>query len=247
MMSNKSKDYLDELYNEVHNTANNVSLCSLYSFIVQIKNECPELKDYRETLYVDIKHFIDEYVANISLQERDFGYDVVNVEKIDKHIMICSIAKQRNELYRYASLALSSHGFHEESDHFKNSSLIGRSVSLLRTGNFMQKCRGTLSLIANNVWICIVTIVVVFIIHYMILLPVASSEHAVFLISYSGYSGNFYLNHLLNLLAYLFGVNDTLFCKPTGGTGILISVVLQLFYVLFGGSVLIETLKKYIK
>lgn len=245
MMSNKTKHYLDELYHKVHDDANVVSLCSLYSCIVQIKKESPELKDYRETLYVDIKHFIDEYVSNVSQQEKEFGYDSVDMGKIKKHIMICPDAKQRNELYRYASLALTTHGFVEESEHFKYMSSIGRSTSLLRSGTFLQKCKGIVSLIVNNLWFCLITVVIVFSIHYILLLPFSSPEQAIFEINYSSYAENLYMNHLLNLLAYLFSVNDTLFCKPLSAIGILLSVVLQIFYLLFVGGSLIEMLKKY--
>ena len=86
MVQNRIKNYLDELYTKIQDDTNIVSLCSLYSYVIQIKSEHMELKDYNETLYVDVKCFIENYVANLSQQGKDYGYDAVDVGKIIQHI-----------------------------------------------------------------------------------------------------------------------------------------------------------------
>ncbi len=246
MVQNRIKNYLDELYTKIQDDTNIVSLCSLYSYVIQIKSEHMELKDYNETLYVDVKCFIENYVANLSQQGKDYGYDAVDVGKIIQHINICPNTNLRNRLLYHASSILKTYSYEKESEYFKNVSSRVKAIYLIRTGNLLQKLQGLISLIINNVGYCLLIAFTIFIVHYIILLPCSSIDYAFFEIGYSFYADNFYLNHLLNLLAYLFGVNETLFCKPLNGTGLLLCAVLQIFYVLFVGGVLLDTIKKHL-
>ena len=246
-MSNNAKYYLSKLYKSVYGCSDAVSLCSSYSDILQIKHDNPELANLKNSVYVDIKCFIEEYVSMVSHEKRDFGYDSVDLSKIDKFISFCPDANRRIELFRYASIQLSSRGFLQEAEYCNKKHVKGRAISHINRSDFPHKLKGILSLIINNVWLCLLLVAMVLLLHYVILLPYSAANYAIFEISYSTYVDNFYLNHLLNFIGYLFGINESPFCKPLGFTGILLIVCLRLFYMLFVGGTLVDILKKCIR
>lgn len=246
MKSKNIKYYLDKLYNCVQGCSDAITLCSSYSVILQIKHDNPSLASYNEPLYIDIKCFIDEYVSMVSHQRRDYGYDAVDVKKMETFIITCPDANQCKELFRHAYIQLSEKGFIHESEYFKEKYIASRAMLQIRNGNFRQKLIGVVTFTVNNSWLYLFILAVVVILQYVILLPCSAPEQAIFEISYFNYANNFCLNHFLNLLAYLLGINETLFCKPISAVGMLLTICFQLFYIVFVGGLAVDILKKKI-
>lgn len=246
-MSNCAKIYLDRLYQSIEGCSDAVALCSAYSDILQIKHDNSDLETHKNSIYVDIKCFLEEYVTMIGHEKREYGYDSIDQNKVEKFISFCPDVNQRIALFRHAYKQLSSRGFDLEADYFNDKFVTGSAILQIKHGDLLQKLHGVVSLTINNLWICLFVVAVVFVLHYIILMPCSTDDRAVFEISYSSYSDNFYVNHLLNLLSDLFGINGTLFCKPLGVIGMIINICLKLFYLIFVGGVLTDVIKKNIR
>lgn len=247
MDEERYKQYIVDLYSRINDNSNAISLCSLYSSMIQIKHDSQTLVNYYQPIYEDIKCFIKEYVTEISNMQKGYGYDVIDMLKIEHMISMCPNAPERNELFKHAFRLLSSSGYIVESEYFTENYNEKNALYALSHGSYKQRFPAFLSLMSQNIWWCLAAVVAVVIIHYVILLPAVSENFILYEINYHSYFENFYINHFFNLFAYLFGISETAFCKPISAMGIFLSILFRLFYLVIVSGLLVNLLLKKLR
>ena len=73
------KETLDNLYDRIVGLEHKQVAYSLYD-IIQLKMVAPELVNYNNTFYKDIKGFIHHYILAVELE--GYGYDSVSINKV---------------------------------------------------------------------------------------------------------------------------------------------------------------------
>lgn len=234
-MNDRITQLLDAAYSKIGNCPNKITIASVLYSIIQIKSKHSEVADYNQSLYVDIKQFIDVYVDGVADSNSDFGYDKVNSDKIIQTIEIIESDKQRIQLWKRAEAELFEHGLTEECN--KMHTYCKKSVikELFNSGSIISWLKGICYLSVYNIWSVVFTIVVVFFVDYAITLPVSTEEFPMFIVEHEQYSDSLYLNHFLTYFASVLDLTNITFCKPGNKIGLIVLLSFKLFYILYGG------------
>lgn len=231
----KAAQSLDVAYSRAENTTGKLTKASILFTIIQIKCQHKMLSDNHQSLYVDIKQYIEVYIDGVMDSGTDFGYDAVNADKIIKAINAIAVEKQKIQLWKRAESELLEHNLTNECNeiraYYKKSVIRDFFASHSPIG--FLKGIGYISV--YNVWSVLITLLLIFIFNYIITLPFSEDENPMFIIEHEAYSENIYWNHLLNYFANLFELTDKTFCKAGNFIGLIVLLVLKVFYVCFGG------------
>lgn len=235
---------LDKLYEEINDSSidNNVNS---YFNIIQIKDSTSDLRSHRQALYVDIKRFIECYVN--SIEKRDFGYDVLNVDKIILAINCISISKERLSLFLHTYKILKNNNFENEAENIIVN-IRKTKLDVLRTEKSKRKHLNVfLHLISYNLMAVFFVLILLFFVSYIIFLPTSKESFAIIDFQYKDFQENFYVNHLLNVICYLFDISDDVQINPINWRGVLLMGIMKLFYVIciinYFYKVILERLK----
>ena len=211
-------------------------------YLIQIKRNMAGNYNGSTTIYIDVKNFIQVYVK--SIENRDSGYDLLKLEKIDKAIDCINFIEQRYALYEYAYRVLKINGFENECDSLK------LKINRLRTLKLKSEKRYVKSFIhkwSYDLKSILITIIVLFIINGVIFLPAPVGWMQVYNINYNTFSAEFLSNHYLNLLGYVTGIEDTLEVTTSSIRGLLLLIFIKFIYILFIGNFLLEKIKAIFK
>ena len=234
-MIDKIAQTLNIAYSKIENSTDNLSIASVLYSIIQIKSRHTEAAGYHQSLYVDIKQFIDVYVDGVVESDSDYGYDKVNTDKIIRTIKAVESDKQRIQLWKRAEAELAEHGLIGECNvirtHCKKSVIKESFTSC----NIISWLKGFCYLSVYNVWTVLLTISFVFAINYVITLPISTEECPMFFIEHEHFSDNLFWNHFLTYFASVLDLTDITFCRAGNIIGILVLLSFKLFYILYGG------------
>lgn len=210
----------------------NYNKASLYYSIIQIKNAQPLTSDIRNSIYLDVKHFIRLYIQ--SIDNRDLGYDIISIDKIKKAINFCANTDERYQLSLLAYRLLKTKGFEEESKNSKT--FVNETKTRLlcsRPYSFGKYFRIILHLSTYNLLSIIASILVIVIFSAIIFLPAPYKSWETFKITYHNYSEIFSLNHFVNIISNLFAVENDFKVETNSILGILTLIAIKLFYIIF--------------
>jgi hypothetical protein len=226
---------LDVAYSRIEDSTNMLTKASVLFMVIQVKCRFRELSAIHQSLYVDIKQYIEAYIDGVMDSGTDFGYDAINTDKIIKAVTAIDVEKQKIQLWKRAEGELLEHNLIDECNeirtYYKKSVICDSFASHSLIG--ILKGIGYISV--YNVWSVIITLLFVFIFNYIITLPLSEDENPMFIIEHEVYSDNIYWNHFLNYFANLLELTDKTFCKAGNFIGLVVLLVLKLFYVCFGG------------
>ena len=234
-MINRITQTLNNAYSKIENCSDKITIASVQYSIIQIKSRHNEVAGYHQSLYVDIKQFIDAYVDGVADNDSDFGYDKVNTTKIIQAIKVINSNRQRIQLWKRAEAELAEHGLIDECNMIRTcckKSVIKDSFSSCSITKWLK---GVCYLSVYNVWTVIFSIVIVFTLNYALTLPLSTDEHPMFIIEHDQYSGNLYLNHFLTYFASVLDLTDITFCKAGNKAGLIVLLSFKLFYILYVG------------
>ena len=234
-MNEKISQNLRNAYSKLENSADNMTKASVLYNVIQIKKRHNDFFGFTQSIYVDVKQFIETYVDGVAGTDSDFGYDKVNTEKIIQSVKAVDSEKQRIQLWKRAEAELSEHGLTEENNiihTFCKKSVIQTSFS---SHNLLDWLRGICYLSVYNFWTVLVTLLIVFLINYVITLPLSADETPMFVIEHEQYSDCMLWNHFLTYFASILDLTDITFCKAGNIIGFFILLSFKLFYILYGG------------
>jgi hypothetical protein len=198
--------------------------------IIQLKALKPNL--YERTIYQDSKLFISTYIS--SIEERDLGYDIINTDKINRCINFINNVDEKYRLLNYAHRILKNNNYEEESIIIKNSLNKIKTKLLVDSKYYFGKYFHILMHLSSySFWTLSLTIVSLFFITYIVLLPAPFENCSIFIITYKTYSTNFLVNHFINLISCLFDVNGNCQIATSSVVGVLLMIFIKLLYIVF--------------
>lgn len=231
----KASRSLDAAYSRIEDSTNMLTISSVLFTVIQIKYRHRELSAIRQSLYVDIKQFIEAYIDGVMDSGTDFGYDAVNTDKIIKAINAIDVEKQKIQLWKRAEGELLVHNLTEECNEIR----VYYKKSIIRDSFASHSLLGFLKgigyLSVYNVWSVLMTLLLVFVVNYIITLPLSENENPTFIIEHEAYSDNMYWNHFLTYFANILELTDKTFCKAGNLIGFIVLLLLKLFYVCYVG------------
>lgn len=212
----------------------------IYSLIQLKKNS--ENSEIIKTIYVDVKLFIKTYIK--SIENRDCGYDLLQPLKILTAINYVNNLNDRFNLLTYAYRNLKINEFESESDFIKDE-INKTKTKILNSkrkyfSSLIHQCSYDLKSIA-------ITVLTLFLFTNLILWPAPYKFMEVYEITYANYSSNFSVNHILNIIAKIGGVNDSFNVEINSIIGLFFLLLIKLLYIIFIVNFLFEKLKELIQ
>ena len=219
---------------------------SAINLIVQIEAKLEN--PHREfELYRDIKQWIVLYLQNIS--NKACGYEDINFKKISSITKILNVHNQV-KILKFTRKLLNKDHFDTEIINQLDELLINAEIlSLDDEKNLSKKIIKKIILHSSKdlLSLFITCLMLIFIIS-IILLPAPFPFLETYSIKYVLYSENFYLNHFLNITAYMLDINmDEFEIKTTCVSGILFKIFGKvLFYLIIINFLIKEVTKRII-
>lgn len=233
------KETLDNLYDRIVSSEHKQVAYCLYD-IIQLKMVAPELMNYNNSFYKDIKEFIHHYILAVELE--GYGYESVSIDKVLHAIRFLSEYNEKSKLLQFTCLKLHKAGFDEEVDLIKSEQKKQLIQSVIHSPSYIERFKALLYCCFYNVWTILVMSLLLIVSYYILTLPLLDESEAWFVIVGNKYEENLYLNHLANILGSIFGFNNDVYCQPaTFGTEMVL-----IFYKVMGSVIVSGCLLKYI-
>lgn len=223
------KKILNKLYKD-YKKNNSYHKSAILYLIIQIKSECVNVRNYKKSIYLDIKYFIKYYVN--SVEKKDYGYDQLNIQKLINAIDASNRDKERYELAIYASRQINLNGYEKELNEFKNYKDSCKTKSLRHSKSINDKLRLLSHLCSYNLKVITIILFTIFLVSNLIFLPAKYEVFELFHLHYRNYSDSFYLNHMLNLVTITFGLENDNIITPLNWLGVIILALLKSIYIL---------------
>jgi len=221
---------ISNLY-KVAASKNKKAASSALFYIIQIKEDNREYVDQKQSLYLDIWNFVRLYIE--SVEENDYGYNTVNIDKIKRAIEANVNPDEKLQLYSRTIRKLGDEGFVQESKDLKISVKKVVISSLLYSTSLKNKLKSIIYCCCYNLW-TVTCILLFLIINYIIItLPFSDVKDSVFVIQYSNYSEYFIINHILNIFGDVFEYNEIIFCRPNNVYGFILLLLYKFLFVTF--------------
>lgn len=237
---------IEEKIKEIENRINGLSesnsnKANLIYSLIQLKLNSDRTST-SESVYIDVKNFIKVYI--ISIENKDYGYDVLDTKKIIKAISFLPNINNQYKLLQYAYRNLKADEFEEESLIIKNK-LNRIKTSILNSNNkffysFIHQCSFSVKTISISMFI-------LFAITAIIFLPAPHESMELYNIKYENYDSNFYVNHVLNIMSKIAGINNKFTIETSSIVGLISLIFLKFLYVIFIMNFLYEKMKDIIK
>lgn len=224
---------IDKIYNKIATIdSDNHLKAGLYYSIIQLKKNAPEKCNEGNSIYIDAKRFISIYIN--SVEERDLGYDIIDINKISKCIELVDNEHEQLFLAQNTYRLLKTSGFDEESKKIKKIVNVKKTKLLkIKPYYFGKYIKLILHLSTYNMFTIILTISCLFLISFIVLLPAPFDNWQYFKVTYYSYSNTFIINHFVNILTNIFGIDNGFKIETSSLFGILSIITIKLFYIIF--------------
>lgn len=234
-MNEKLTQNLRNAYSKIGRSSDNITKASVLYNVIQIKSKHNNLTDFMQSIYVDVKQFVDTYVDGVAGANSDFGYDKVNTDKIIQSVKAVGSEKQRIQLWKRAEAELSEHGLNEECKMIHAYCKVSVMQALFCSQNPLDWIKGICYLSVYNFWTVLLTLLIVFIINFVVTLPLSTDATPMFIIEHEQFSDCMLWNHFLTYFAGVLDLTDITFCKAGNIFGFFVLLSFKLFYILYGG------------
>lgn len=230
------KEYIDNLYSKFRREKKDETKSQIIFIIIEIKIKY-NLRDYRYSLYTDIKQFIKHYIN--SKEFKDYGYDTLNHKKILTYIGSLEPQKSLNLLlYLKKTLQRS----------FDDVKWLDTPINKTKIRIYISKKNFLMALLYLSTYSVLnmfISLSVLYIIVCLILLPVEHPIIPMFKIQYGTFDTNSMINHFINIGGLIFNLD--IGCKVTSislGGFILYAIGKLLFWIVITNFVLLKLEKK---
>jgi len=230
---------LDKLYKSVSRHKFLFDKAQGLTTIIEIKKNNPQLANYHNSLYLDTKIMLSHYIH--SKNGKDYGYDKLDCEFIKEHIEYERFtSRQQLALYGKAASCLRAIG---EDVEWVQKRELEIKLKIFRKENLFKYF---IVLSGKSKRNCILTILILFIIECLVLLPIADNEHALFIFSEKHYSDNEVINYITNILALRLEWISGPELHCLSWVGVVIVLLWCFIYVAFVANILFKNLFKNI-
>lgn len=232
------KKKIDEYYKLSNNekTTARTKEESLYAIIgIKIKNS--DLARHGQPLYLDVKHFITEYLR--SYETEDYGYDIPNNEKLIKAIESLP-QKEQLVLCRFASNLYEGRGYETR---FLESKIDRLRMRIAWDSHHYLSW--LLRLSALNVGTLLISYVLFLAVVYVILLPAPFEWMGVLDVVPHDFRAKPFMDGLLNALALATGGDYAPSVTPCGLCGMLLIILGNISFYLLIGNFIVKKLSDF--
>lgn len=230
------REYIDSLYNKFRRESNYETKSQFMFNIIEIKIKF-NLKDYRYSLYTDIKLFLKYYIK--CREFKDYGYDSLNHDKILQYINYLAPQKSLN-LLLYLKRTLQKS--------FNDVDWLDKPISKTKVRIYMSKYNILMAILYKSTYSLvnmIIFLLFLFFIICLILYPVSDPIIPMFEIEHGTYHSNSIINHIINVCGLI--LNLDLKCKVTtlSSSGVILyGIGKLLFWIVISNFVLLKIEKK---
>ncbi|NDW11829.1 hypothetical protein D0T50_02870 [Bacteroides sp. 214] len=235
---------LDQLYQNI-DTLQTEKSADLYYYIIQIKHSHTTLRNHKNSIYVDIKNFIECYIR--SIEKRDFGYDVLNINKIITAINNTPNNKEQLSLLMHAYKILKNNHFEVEAESVITLIRNTKLQILKSEKSYKKHFKILFHLISYNLIAVFLVLLLILLVSYIIFLPAPLDSLVSLEFKYDNYNENFYINHLLNIICYFFDMSDSVQIKPINSNGVLLILIMKSFYIVCIANYLYQIILERLK
>ena len=214
---------LDTLYAKIHRYHYQDNAGTLLN-IITLKARYG-ISDYHQTMYVDAKYFITNYIQSIN--NSDYGYDSINVSKIIRSIENLDNNKKISLLY-YTKRVLNSKGYGDEISEIDEKIGQIKINTAIKNREYFKAFRIWIS---QSIKALLLTLFAYSIITTIIMLPAPLSWMEIFRVHCKTLSSNGLINCFLNSLLFITG-DDTVrpIIEPTCPLGVIVHVLIISFF-----------------
>lgn len=230
MTEEQQKVFIDGQYDSLQKYRHKRN-ANIYFNIIDAKTQLG-LTDYRQSLYIDVKKYIQAYIT--AADSLDYGYDELRIDKIFiplEHLE----HKQQLALLSQVRRMFYTRGYDQDVIYDKINT-VDMTVSW-KDGNYKKVVRLWLSASLYRllaVYLGYITLI------GLVLLPAPFKFMELFSITFKSYSDVEIINHIANTIAFVIGNDDV---SPTIESMSTIGIIMYslgqiLFYVLFANFIL---------
>lgn len=178
-----SEAFVDKLYENVATHNKHFDKAQSLTTIIEIKQNNPNLRNYHSSMYLDTKMMLSHYIKSRSGKE--FGYDQLDCDFIKDHIEQSYMTdKQQISLYDKTAVGLKAIG--EDSEWIRDR-VLNIKLRVFKRDNWVKYL---IVLSGKSKLNCICTLLLLFCIECIFLLPVADKDHALFAMKVENYCDN---------------------------------------------------------
>ncbi len=199
--------------------------------IIRAKNKFGK-PDYCNSLYLDVKKFILNYIS--AAEKQDYGYDEIKLEKIKE---VCCCLKKKEQLsVLYTTRRLLYMRGYELDEILKIITNLKCSIAKEEKNYFLY----IRLLLSSNIWWLLFAYLIYALVIFVVLLPAPFNFMEMYNIEFKFYNSIPLYNHVLNTMAVLTGNEDLAPTITPLGLGGMLSycIGIILFYLLIANFVL---------
>lgn len=237
------KQIIESSYKEIEKSSEDQKSNLLFN-IIQIKSENRQFEKINNSLYIDIKCFIECYIN--SLNNEDYGYDVVDLKKIEIAIKSEKSKSAKYELSEFCIRCLKSNNHESLVDKFKIKNLKFKFFSTLEKPGIINFFKSILILTSFNLLSLFITVSFLVSLTILLLHEAYIPCFELYQIKYDAFSTNLMINKLLNVIAKPFGIAENFKLIPQNEYAVLLLIFLKSLYLIFIGNFIIERFKEYL-
>lgn len=236
---------ITEEYLKLRDDFSNLAKLSIISNIIQIKRENSFLISHTNSLYKDIKLYI-----KLSIEITDSADYLYDELKIEFFLEVIEGLKEREqiEILRYYLRKLEQSSFYDEKKILQKKYY---EIDVLKSLKTIYNPKDFIKVILYspliNSYFFSSSFALLIIIAILIPLnaPITFFAWFNFEVSYSEYSNSFFLNHILNIVTSLIGINSEFYIVGKNTFSQVSLILGKVFFLVFISSVLVNKLNDY--
>lgn len=235
------KDILNKAYEAISENDTNKNYEACFS-IIQIKKENIELLNHQQSIYLDIKHFIDNYIISASF--RDFGYDNLDLNKIYFAINSENSIEAKYELINHTTRKLKLYYYDDLAEEIKLKKLKLKLELILKKKRITKYFEALLILTSFNLLSIFISLFILLLVILALMQNAFIEKFELYEFTYESFSKNDLLNQLLNVMAKPIGLAENFKIKSLNEISIILLILLKSLYLLIVSNYLYVKIKE---
>lgn len=231
------KAFLAKQYADLFKCPSLEKKAQIFAIIIDTKVESNNLdvQNAKNSLYLDVKCFISVYLRN--KRRKDFGYEDYNRELLLEYVLSSNLSVEKQyRLLVYLKYLLESFSYETA---WLSNKIFEKKLKLAKE---QKSIKYLLLLSSRNLWTILISILFLYFIECIILLPAPLSCMEWYTFQEVSISSNAFINHLANVITLHFDCIDNS-AKISFTTLGLVSLVLwNVIYVVIGVNFLFKNL-----
>lgn len=216
---------------------------NIYNNIIQLRGISPD-EGIRKPLYSDIKNYLRHSI--LAIEEPLQGYYEIKQKKIETIISLVSIDEQLS-LLNFLVRELKRNGYEEKFDWLSLLIKKRKIKQIWKRPSFRNFFLLLKELSTYNIFSILISILIIFTLYSILLLPAPSENWVCFNSKFNHYSDNKIVNHFINTLTSFCSIDNDFKSNPINIRGVLIEISFKLIVIVLILNYLLEELKSKIK